>query len=127
MVRFSQHVRLVPSSHVDRCPLLALAHRPGVPMSHHKRNAPSRPDSSPAHVVQFYDPLRFPAEKIVDYFLDGLRDDEGAVMIATPDHIEMVRSNLKLHGVDGLALERAGLWFSLDAIEVLNMLREDYR
>jgi MEDS: MEthanogen/methylotroph, DcmR Sensory domain len=95
-------------------------------MSHRKRNAPLRPESSPAHVVQFYDPQRFPAEKIADYFLDGLRDDEGAVMIATPDHIEMVRANLKLHGVDGLALERAGLWFSLDAIEVLDMLRDDY-
>jgi DcmR-like sensory protein len=94
-------------------------------VSHHKRDTLLRPESSPVHVVQFYDPECFPAEKIAQYFLDGLQEDEGAVMIATPEHIELVNERLKFHGINCRAVERAGLWSSLDASEALYMLRGD--
>jgi hypothetical protein len=82
--------------------------------------------SFPAHLVQFYDPERFPARSVANYFCEGLEADESSVLIATPDHSRQIKACLEKCGVDTKVLERAGLLTFLDATETMEALRSKH-
>jgi hypothetical protein len=83
----------------------------------------SQPESSPVHMVEFYEPQFFPARRIADYFCSGLEAEESSFIIATPDHTDLVKGYLEVCGADPDALERAGLLTCLDAPSALAALR----
>jgi hypothetical protein len=77
------------------------------------------------HKVQFYDRDAFPAEQIASFLCDGLKVGEGAVVVTTADHLNLVKECMVKNGMDATALEKAGLWFYLDANATMRALRKN--
>ena len=84
----------------------------------------SRSPSAPAHSVQFYDPRFFPAGSIADFFSSGLQAGEGAFVVATAGHLQLVKDSLQRGGADLAALERTGRLICIDAFSALQALRD---
>ena len=77
------------------------------------------------HKVQFYDPDAFPADQIATFLCDGLKVGEGAVVVTTADHLNLIKECMANNGMDTTALEKTGLWFFLDANATMRALRKN--
>jgi hypothetical protein len=78
------------------------------------------------HIVQLYgsdDQLL--VSNVSRYVFDGLRREDGVVVIATPDHLEAFSIRLMQHGVDLPAAVRQGRLLFLDARTTLNRFLVD--
>ncbi len=74
-----------------------------------------------SHYLQLYDLDRLPlAQNVAAYISEGLKRREGAIIIATPEHREIFREELRKRDIDaGIPLVESGLLF-LDAHETLS-------
>jgi hypothetical protein len=74
-----------------------------------------------SHYLQLYDRDRLPlARNVAAYISEGLKRGQGAIIIATPEHREIFREELRKRDIDpSLPLVESGLLF-LDAHQTLN-------
>jgi hypothetical protein len=84
------------------------------------------PHPLPVHLVQFYDPDRFPAKNVAEFLYAGLEAEESSLLITTPDHTHQVKDCLEHCGLDTQQLQRDGLLTCLDASFTLNALRTNH-
>ena len=79
----------------------------------------SPPKAARDHFVQFYEQDNTLVESVARYFRNGLEAGAGAIMIATPSHVEQLLAHWKKEGFDpGWARER-GQFVILDAADTL--------
>lgn len=74
------------------------------------------------HAVAFYDHDAELVARLTDFVVDGLRRDEGIVVVATPVHREALAQALAQRGLHVDALETAGRYVARDAAETLQAL-----
>lgn len=72
-----------------------------------------------SHVVQFYDRDQDLVSRVTSYLREGIARGQGAVVIATPDHLAMFLEHLHREGVDVMGLSRDGSLVTLDAAVTL--------
>jgi hypothetical protein len=72
------------------------------------------------HTVQFYAGDAELADRVSSYLADGLRRGAAAVVLATAEHRQAVKSRLASLGIDVVRLQHQGDLFLLDAREVLD-------
>ncbi|HVW08510.1 MAG TPA: MEDS domain-containing protein [Bryobacteraceae bacterium] len=79
-----------------------------------------------SHYLQLYDQDRLPlAQNVAAYISEGLKRQEGALLIATPEHQEMFRDELTRREIDSCRpLAESGILF-LDAHETLSRFLVD--
>src|SRR6185312_1318395 len=79
-----------------------------------------------SHYLQLYDKDRLPlAQNVAAYISRGLKRREGAIVIATAEHGEIFREELRKCGIDaGLPLADSGLLL-LDAHQTLSQFLID--
>jgi anti-sigma regulatory factor (Ser/Thr protein kinase) len=71
------------------------------------------------HAVAFYDDDADLISCLADFVGDGLRLDEGVLVVATPAHREALAQSLAQRGLDVEALQASGRYTALDAAELL--------
>jgi hypothetical protein len=77
------------------------------------------------HLVQFYEDSRFLTDRVSEFAAEGIRKGQGVIIIATSNHIEMIRSSLRTRGIDvHIALHNDQLTM-LDAAKTLESLSSD--
>jgi signal transduction histidine kinase len=74
-----------------------------------------------SHVVQFYESDEYLARIVAEFFAEGLSEDHPAIIIATPEHRDLITDRLGDHGFDLTALRRRGAFEMLDARETLDL------
>lgn len=74
------------------------------------------------HFVQFYEDDEFLVNSVAAYIGDGLANGEGAVVIATPAHLEAIAGKLEENGLNITDLQADGQLVVLDAVELLAKL-----
>ncbi len=74
---------------------------------------------APIHFVHFYEEGAFPAGAVADFLWEGLRADESAIIIASPEHARALKDPLAARGAALDALERRGRLVVLDARKTL--------
>jgi PAS domain S-box-containing protein len=76
------------------------------------------------HVVQFYETDAYLCEALCRFFADGIKNNSPLLMIATPEHLRLVKQRLtEIFDVD--AAVNAGRFLTFDARDVLNTFIED--
>src|SRR5262245_25005306 len=76
------------------------------------------------HVVQFYETDAYLCEAVCRFFADGINNGSPLLMIATPEHLRVVKQRLaEIFDVD--AAISAGRFLTFDARDVLNTFIED--
>ena len=74
-------------------------------------------DSS--HLVQFYEDDAYLVDSVGRIIGASLEEGEGAVVIATPPHRDLIEERLRDRGLDLQSLTEQGRFLSLDASETL--------
>jgi hypothetical protein len=83
------------------------------------------PDLEPKsnlHCVHFFEPSRFPALEIAKFLFEGLKQGEGAVLIATLEHASQIESEIEKRGLNVRELSGAGLWVLTEVRELVQAL-----
>lgn len=75
--------------------------------------------SESGHVVQFYEQSPYLVDRVSSFIAPGLKAGEAAIVIATPEHREMIQVQLRAHGIDVTALREQGAYVDLDAAETM--------
>ena len=75
--------------------------------------------SESGHVVQFYEQSPYLVDRVSSFIAPGLRAGEAAIVIATPEHREMIEVQLRAHGIDVSELRAQGAYVDLDASETM--------
>ena len=75
--------------------------------------------SDRGHEVQYYEHSRFLVGRVADFVAPGLEAGEGAVVIATPKHADLITAELLARGVDVASATAGGSLVVLDAVETL--------
>jgi PAS domain S-box-containing protein/excisionase family DNA binding protein len=75
-------------------------------------------DSS-EHLVQFYESDGFLIDAVSDFIGSALRSGDGAIVIATPNHVEALNARLTDHGLDIDSAVIRGQYVYLDAGDTL--------
>jgi signal transduction histidine kinase len=88
-------------------------------MTRRRRTEQARELVGHGHSVQFYEDDRFLVDTVVDFFAVGLVDGQGAVAIATRDHIAAITQGLHEKGFDVERTRTNGQLTLLDAHELL--------
>ena len=88
-------------------------------MTRRRRTEQARELVGHGHSVQFYEDDRFLVDTVVDFFAVGLVDGQGAVAIATRDHIAAITQGLHEKGFDVERTRTNGQLTLLDADELL--------
>lgn len=91
----------------------------------HGSDAASRPAPAPAvppcgcvatdHVVQFYERDAFLIRTLSRFFVEGLTNDAGALLLATRPHRLALEEHLRGVGIDVAVLEQQGRYVAVDA------------
>ena len=77
------------------------------------------------HLVQYYEKEGFLFDKVTDFMSEGLRGNDGAVLIATRVHRDGVESRLRRKGIDLAHLTAGGRYHALDAQDTLSRFMVD--
>jgi hypothetical protein len=77
------------------------------------------------HAVRFYDSSDSLCRIVAGFLYDGLKADQPALAIATPDHLVGIVGALRARGLDVDALKTAGDLLLLDAQEMLGTFMVD--
>jgi hypothetical protein len=77
------------------------------------------------HFVQLYQDEAFLADAVAEYVGAGLREGEAAVLIATPQHVQIFQRALERRGLYPQAALRRGQLRLLDARDTLSRLTKD--
>jgi hypothetical protein len=77
------------------------------------------------HFVQLYQDEAFLADAVAEYVGAGLREGEAAVLIATPQHVQIFQRALERRGLYPQAALRRGQLRLLDARDTLSRLMKD--
>jgi hypothetical protein len=72
------------------------------------------------HFVHFYDKDAHLADGVARFFSSGFAQGQLAILIATPEHLQLVDSRLTESGVNLDPLKASGLYLQLDAEETLS-------
>jgi MEDS: MEthanogen/methylotroph, DcmR Sensory domain len=83
------------------------------------------PDLEPQsnlHCVHFFEPSRFPAAEISKFLYEGLKQGEGAVLIASLEHASQIESEIEKRGLNVQQLSGAGLWVLTEVKELVQAL-----
>lgn len=75
--------------------------------------------SESGHVVQFYEQSPYLVDRVSSFIAPGLKAGEAAIVIATPEHREMIEVQLRAHGIDVSELREQGAYVDLDAAETM--------
>jgi signal transduction histidine kinase len=73
------------------------------------------------HIVQFYEDEGFLAKTVADFVGAGFAVDQPALIIATPEHRDLITDRLSDHGLDIARIRNAGNLTMLDARETLDL------
>ena len=73
----------------------------------------------PDHILQLYEDHRFLAEPVALFIASAIKDGEGAIVVATPDHWRELEPLLSGRGVDVPATQARGQLAVLNAVETL--------
>ncbi|WP_270886118.1 MEDS domain-containing protein [Pedococcus sp. 5OH_020] len=73
-----------------------------------------------AHAVCFYEDDVEMQDAIVAHVVDGLRQQEAVVVVATPEHRGALEATLGRLGADLVILRRSGRYVAVDAMELLS-------
>ena len=74
------------------------------------------------HIVQFYEDDGFLAKTVADFVGAGFAIDQPAIIIATPEHRDLITDHLGDHGLDISRIRNAGNLTMLDARETLDLV-----
>ncbi len=77
------------------------------------------------HIVAFYDEDADIVDRVVRFVGEGLRADDAAIIIVTPDHRIAIDAGLVARGLDLGALRASGRYVPLDALETLASFMSD--
>ena len=81
-----------------------------------------RPGELGTHVVQFYESDDFLARAVAEFLSSGIQDDQPALVIATPEHRDLITQLLREEDADLPALQAEGRIAMLDARETLDLI-----
>jgi hypothetical protein len=81
--------------------------------------------SESGHVVQFYEQSPYLVDRVSAFIAPGLKAGEAAIVIATPEHREMIERQLQAHGIDVAEMRTQGSYVDLDATETLSKFMID--
>jgi len=85
----------------------------------------NRPGCGQGHVVQFYDKDEFLVEKVASFIGDALSAGDGAIVVGTRSHQELLSWELRKRAVNFNEALRQGRYLELDADETLaHIMRE---
>jgi hypothetical protein len=73
------------------------------------------------HIVQFYEDDGFLAKTVAEFVGAGFAADQPALIIATPEHRDLITDRLSDHGLDISQIRNAGNLTMLDARETLDL------
>lgn len=76
--------------------------------------------SESGHVVQFYERSPYLADRVSAFIAPGLNAGEAGIVIATPEHREMIQVQLGALGVDVADMRKQGSYVDLDAAETMS-------
>ena len=79
-----------------------------------------QPGNHGNHIVQFYDDDAFLAKTVAKFVGAGFAADQPAIIIATPEHRDLITDRLGDHGIDISRSRRAGNLTMLDARDTLD-------
>src|SRR3954470_16869036 len=79
-----------------------------------------QPGHAGTHVLQFYESDEFLARTVAEFLADGFEADQSAIVIATPEHRDLIAEWLGDHGADVPRLRAEGQLTMLDAREMLD-------
>ena len=77
------------------------------------------------HAVQIYLDVEELADSVVAYLAAGWQRDEPAILVATPEHVDVFHQRLRTLGWDPAALAADGLLVTADAEQTLDALLVD--
>jgi len=77
------------------------------------------------HAVQFYQDSESLVAIVARFLADGIKQQQPAVIIATPEHCAAIEGALETHGFDVRKMKRLGDLFTLDARATLDLLLAD--
>jgi MEDS: MEthanogen/methylotroph, DcmR Sensory domain len=80
------------------------------------------PATRPAHEVHFYG-SEFPARSVARYLNAGMKANEAAIMVATPQHTELIHYSLIELGASPSELRREGMLRSVSTDDVMEKHR----
>jgi hypothetical protein len=81
--------------------------------------------SEGGHVVQFYEQSPYLIDRVSSFIAPGLKAGEAAIVIATPEHRDMIAAQLGAHGVDVAEMRKQGSYVDLDAAETMSLFMID--
>ena len=81
-----------------------------------------RPPCTHHHLVEFYETEVFLVDTVTDFLAPAVRNWEGVIVIATPEHRRAFAAAIRGRGIDLDSAERDGLYHALDARELLAAL-----
>lgn len=76
--------------------------------------------SEAGHVVQFYEQSPYLVDRVSAFIAPGLAAGEAGIVIATPEHREMIEAQLRTQGVDVTEMRKQGSYVDLDAAETMS-------
>src|SRR5215831_6871077 len=77
------------------------------------------------HVVQFYETDAYLCEAVCRFFADGINKGSPLLMIATPEHLRVVKQSLREMHFNVDDATKTGRFFAFDARDVLSTFIED--
>src|SRR5690242_5161724 len=77
------------------------------------------------HFAQFYETDHFLLHALGDFIGTGLRAEEAAIVVATPEHRANLDDSLQASGLDVSAARAAGQYMVLDAADLLTQFMVD--
>lgn len=77
--------------------------------------------SEAGHVVQFYEQSPYLADRVSAFIAPGLKAGEAGIVIATPEHRELIQVQLGVQGIDVAEMRKQGSYVDLDAAETMSL------
>lgn len=79
--------------------------------------------SSDIHCVHFFEPSQFPALPVADFLLQGLKREEGAILISSLEHAAQIKSKAEERGLNVRQMIEMGMWVVTDVEELIDTVK----